>query len=527
MASLDVREELYCAICLGIYTDPVTLQCGHNFCMVCYKRVLEKQESSKVYSCPECRKEFQERPALLRNVTLRNIAERFLSVQPSLQESSIICTYCDSSVPAVKTCLLCEASLCVKHLKKHSKSPEHVLVEPTKSLENRKCATHKEVLKYYCTKDSICICVTCRLDGNHQGHQVESLDKASEKEKQKLQNLLQNMTSSNAETRNTIQKLQRYMEYIQDNAAGKTKRVNAIFMDLRTQLDVLEKSVLAKIYEEGKQMTCSISHLIQQMETKMDELTRKIRDIEKLCNLTDDLTVLQESKRNKFDVGKKDYESGEEYLKISNAAGNIDETVVVETLHVKLSDIITSAKKEIHIPYSSYKLDGNTAAQSLRLSQDGKAASWIKPAEGYSYVNSPARFQDCSQVLSTLCFSSGRHFWEVKMSDCGEWRLGVSYSTIDRTGNPSYLGCNGKSWCLSKSSNNQYSVIHDKREMSVSHNIFCNSFRVYLDYEAGQVSFYELCNPIRLLHTFTATFTEPLYAAFYVFGLNAFVRITT
>ncbi|KAM5135591.1 E3 ubiquitin/ISG15 ligase TRIM25-like isoform 1-T2 [Mantella aurantiaca] len=527
MASLDVREELYCAICLCIYTDPVTLQCGHNFCMACIRLVLETQEESKVYSCPECRTEFQERPALLRNITLRNITERFLSVQPALQESGIFCTYCDFSVPAVKTCLHCEASLCGKHLKKHRNSPEHVLVEPTKSLENRKCATHKEVLKYFCTDDSTCICVTCRLDGNHQGHQVESLDKASEKQKKKLGHLLQNMTSSRAETEKIVQRLYEHMKYIQDKTTGKTKRVTAIFTDLRTQLDDLEESILAKISKQEKQITCSISDLIQQMETKMNKLSKNMSDIEELWNLTDALTVLQKSKRNNFDVGKKDYESGEEYLKVSHASGNIDETVVLETLHVKLTDIITSAKKEIHIPCSSYKLDGNTAAQSLRLSQDGKAASWIKPASGYSYVDSPARFQDCSQVLSTLCFSSGQHFWEVKMSDCGGWRLGVSYSTIDRTGNHSYLGCNGKSWCLSKSSNNQYSVIHDKREISVSHNISCNSFRVYLDYEAGQVSFYELCNPIRLLHTFTATFTEPLYAAFYVFGLNAFVRITT
>ncbi|XP_018428879.1 PREDICTED: E3 ubiquitin-protein ligase Midline-1-like [Nanorana parkeri] len=528
MASLDVRDELDCSICLGIYTDPVTLPCGHNFCKGCITMLLEKQKESGVYSCPECREEFKEMTSLLRNITLCNIAERFLSAQPALNGNEVFCTYCDSSVPAVKTCLLCEASLCGKHLKKHRNSPEHVLVDPTTSLENRKCPIHKEVFKYYCAGDSTCICVTCRLDGNHQTHQVDSLDNASEKKKQALRNLLPKMTSSRAETEKTVQKLHAQMKDIQDKAAGKTKRVTAIFRDLRTQLDDLEKSVLTRISEQEKQMTCSISDLIKQMEIEMDELLRRMRRIEELCDLTDALTVLQESNRKEFfDVGKKDCNVGEDYLKIVHAAGNLDETVIIEILHAKFSDSITTTKKDIYIPRKSYKLDGNTAAKSLRLSLNGKRAEWIKPAPGSSCADSPGRFQDCSQVLSTLCFSSSRNFWETETSDCGEWRLGVCYSTIDKKGDTSYLGCNNKSWCLSKSSNNRYSVIHDRREIIISHNISCNRFRVSLDYEAGQVSFYELCSPIRHLHTLSATFTEPLYAAFYVFGSNAFVRITT
>ncbi|XP_040187091.1 E3 ubiquitin/ISG15 ligase TRIM25-like [Rana temporaria] len=527
MASVDVRDELYCSICLGIFTDPVILQCGHNFCKVCITCVLETQEGSGVYSCPECREESQEKPALLRNITLRNIAERFLLAQPTPEETGVLCTYCDSSVPAVRTCLLCEASLCGKHLKKHRTSPEHVLVDPTMSLENRKCPTHKEVLKYFCTEDSTCICVTCRLDGDHQGHQVESLDQASEREKQNLRNRLQNMTSSRAESEKTLQRLQTHMKCIQDKAAGKTERVTAIFTDLRTQLDALEKRVLTKISTQEKQMTCSISDLIRQMEIKMDGLLRKMRRIEELCDLTDSLTVLQESKRNGFfDVGKKDHGSGEEHFNIS-CATNLDEIVLVETIHAKFSDIITSAEKEIYTPCRSYKLDGNTAAKSLRLSWNGKEAFWIQPAPGSSHEDSPGRFRDCSQVLGTPSFSSGQNFWEMQMSECGEWRLGVSYGSIDRRGESSYLGCNDKSWCFSKSSYNRYSVIHDKKEIIISHNISRSRFRVYLDYEAGQVSFYEMCNPIKHLHTFTATFTEPLYASFYVFGSKASVKITT
>uniref|UniRef100_A0A8C5M6J8 Uncharacterized protein n=1 Tax=Leptobrachium leishanense TaxID=445787 RepID=A0A8C5M6J8_9ANUR len=173
MASADLRDELTCSICLNIYTDPVTLTCGHSFCRTCIEEALGPNERPGAYRCPECRAEYKGRPALEKNRKLSNIAETYRSSHPEQEDMGIPCTYCDSPVPADKTCLLCETSLCEKHVKKHSKSAEHVLMEPTASLENRKCPIHKKVLEYYCLKDSTCVCVSCCLIGEHRGHQME------------------------------------------------------------------------------------------------------------------------------------------------------------------------------------------------------------------------------------------------------------------------------------------------------------------------------------------------------------------
>ncbi|XP_075071526.1 E3 ubiquitin-protein ligase TRIM8-like [Mixophyes fleayi] len=201
MASADLRDELNCSICLSIYTDPVTLRCGHNFCRVCIDCVLDTQEWSGVYSCPDCRAESQERPALQKNITLCNIAERFLSTEPEQEETGISCTYCiHSPVPAVKSCLMCEASLCVNHLRVHSKAAEHVITEPNNSLRTRKCSIHMKILEYYCTEDAACICVTCCLAGEHVGHKVEQLHEASKKKKEILRNILEKLLSKRADT---------------------------------------------------------------------------------------------------------------------------------------------------------------------------------------------------------------------------------------------------------------------------------------------------------------------------------------
>ncbi|XP_075188218.1 E3 ubiquitin/ISG15 ligase TRIM25-like [Anomaloglossus baeobatrachus] len=207
MASADLSDELLCSICLSIFKDPVTLKCGHNFCRVCIDLVLDTQDKFGLYSCPACRGEFQERPALIRNINLHNVAECFLPEQEEI--NGICCTYCvDSPVPAVRSCLLCEASLCEKHLRVHNKSPEHILSDPSTSLEKRKCSVHKKILEYYCTEDAACICVSCSLTGEHRGHRVEMLDEASEKKKEKLRNVLQKLTTKREKTEERVQSLE-------------------------------------------------------------------------------------------------------------------------------------------------------------------------------------------------------------------------------------------------------------------------------------------------------------------------------
>ncbi|KAM4632512.1 E3 ubiquitin/ISG15 ligase TRIM25-like [Discoglossus pictus] len=377
MASADLREELNCFICLSIYTDPVMLSCGHNFCQGCIESVLDIHERSVVYTCPECRAEYQEHPALQRSLKLCNIVERFLSNHREQEETEIFCTYCDSPVPADRTCLHCEASLWDKHLKKHSKSPEHVLMEPNISLEKRKCSLHKEILKYYCTEDAVCVCVSYFAFGDHKGHQVELLNEASEKKKVRLRNVLEKLTSKKMkacmvkETEKRIQNLLEHVRELQGKAAGVTERVTALIMDIMKQLEALEKRVLEEITRQEEEVLLQVSDLIQQLKKEKDELSMEMSHIEELCNMTDPITVLQ----------------GEEAEKVRN---------------IKCGDKDLPAPEELD---------------------------------------------------------------EVLISKLG----------------------------------------------------------IYLDYEAGCLPFYQLCDPIRHLHTFTATFTDPLHAAFYVY--RAWVRI--
>uniref|UniRef100_A0A8C5WFX4 Uncharacterized protein n=1 Tax=Leptobrachium leishanense TaxID=445787 RepID=A0A8C5WFX4_9ANUR len=455
MASADLRDELTCSICLNIYTYPVTLPCGHSFCRTCIGDVLDTQEGSGAYKCPECRAESQERPALVKNRKLRNIAENIRSTHPEQEEG-------------------------------HKWPAGRYFETP--------------VLEYYCCEDTACICVSCSLAGEHRGHQVETLNEASEKKKEKLKNILQKLTSQREEVEKRVQNLEELRRQVQGKAAGVTERVTALIRDIRKQLEALEKRVLSEISRQEEQVSLRVSDLIRQLEIKKEELSRKMGDIEELYLDVGLISVTLHSGLAGIVTGitrrRRVPEASDMLLDVNTAS---DMLLDVNTASDMLLDVNTA---------SDMLLDVNTAGNGVSVSEDLKTVSWS--GINQRRPETPERFQ-CYQVLSSRSFSSGRHYWEVEGSESGEWRVGMIYPSIERRGGwQSVIGNNNKSWCLQKFYNKLYYMRHDSNYIPFYHSSSCHRFGIFLDYEAGRLSFYELCDPIRHLHTFTAAFTEPM-----------------
>uniref|UniRef100_A0A667Z111 B30.2/SPRY domain-containing protein n=1 Tax=Myripristis murdjan TaxID=586833 RepID=A0A667Z111_9TELE len=157
-------------------------------------------------------------------------------------------------------------------------------------------------------------------------------------------------------------------------------------------------------------------------------------------------------------------------------------------------------------------LDPNTASRKLRLSEDNRKV--MKDVfRLQSYPDHPDRF-DQPQVLCREGLT-GRCYWEVQWR--GEVSIAVTFRGITRSGDDSGLGNNKQSWSLRCSDDdNRYTVSHNRKSTSISvRPSGSNRVAVYLDCSAGTVSFYRVSSDrLRLLHTFSSTFTEPLLPAF-------------
>ncbi|XP_073524548.1 E3 ubiquitin/ISG15 ligase TRIM25-like [Phyllobates terribilis] len=501
-------ETIVCSICLTMYTDAVSME--HNFCPKCIDRVLNTQGGSDLHSCPAFKEEPEESPSI-KSAALGNLN---LPLSPLEEPLVIPCSYCiHSSAPAVKTCLHCEAFLCDDHLRVHIKSPEHVLSAPSTLPEDQKCSIHKKILEYYCNEDQTCICVYC-LAETHRTHHLDSLHEATEQRKKRLKGILETLDAKRDKADEDIQNLLTQKDEIPDKATSLTESVMAVFSEIRRQLEDLESKALSEISRQKEQVSASISDLIQQLEIRKDELSMEIRHIEKLLRSTDAVTVLQNQVVDFSNMEKN------ETVNI-HSAGSLDDFLVALILYDGLGDIVTKAKEDFYpVESPEILLDQTTAANNVAISEDLKSAMWSVVSQRRR--ETPRRFQQY-QVFSIQGINSGRHYWEVETSEAEYWMVGMAYPSMETNGDQSWIGNNKKSWCFCRW-HDEYSLRHDGMDVQLFPSVSANRCGVHVGYDSGRLSFYELCDPIRHLHTFYGNFSEPLHAAFWV-NDNGWIKI--
>ncbi|KAG2456050.1 TRI65 protein, partial [Polypterus senegalus] len=506
MEQKSLQDELTCAICLNIYKDPVVIPCQHSFCYECIKEYWIQKSYDCSCDCPQCRMKFETQPSLEKNFTLCNIVNQIQPSSPGPETPDIVlCDFCvDGTTAATRSCLKCETSFCSLHLQAHltrQNLKEHTLSRPVASFSERKCSVHSKVFEFYCKEDGCCVCASCSVHGTHRNHTLLSLEEAAVTAMVLLKDEVKNLKSLMSDLRKMKLHLNKMEADVLTQAERYRSRILLTYSEIQKQTKEDEQFLLQQINLQKQEVISKIEQHCKQVDAVMQTLKEKEKDIQD--NLADEpLSLIQVIHRA---------------AEIESFPDPPDDLKLHES---KFLSILRERTQQHHgyltaiwhiLNCQSLTFDLNTVHTNLTVSQDRKTVTWSESKQSYS--PHPERFTYDSQVLCSECFNSGISTWDIKIS--GEYfKIGIAYQKLERKKLlTSILGQNSASWCICSL----------KGEFKAWHNNICTYFtptkglqhiRVCLDYEGGTLSFYQVANTLRHLHTFNTTFSEPVYPAF-------------
>lgn len=160
-------------------------------------------------------------------------------------------------------------------------------------------------------------------------------------------------------------------------------------------------------------------------------------------------------------------------------------------------------------------MDDRTASCWLKVSDDGTKIKYAKTRLNVS--DEPKRFNEYPAVLGSQSFKSGRHYWEVQVGLSGRWEVGVANETINRK-KAIRANSNHGFFALSKSGFLEYMALSSPG-ITLRLNPQPRRVGVYVDYEKGQVSFYDVNEKSHIFSFFGLSFTEKLYPYLYLYSM--------
>ncbi|XP_017293846.1 tripartite motif-containing protein 16-like [Kryptolebias marmoratus] len=531
------QKSISCSICLDLLKDPVTIPCGHSYCMNCIKTCWDGEDQRRIHSCPQCGQTFERRPDLKKNIMLAALMEELkrdgLQAAPAdlcyAGPEDVSCDVCtERKLKAVKSCLVCLASYCEKHLHLHFESAafeKHQLVEPSKKLQETICPRHDEVMKIFCRTDQQCICYLCFMD-EHKGHETVSAAAGRAEKQKELEASRQQIQQRIQDRQKDVKLLQQEVEAINVSADKTVEDSEKTFTQLIRLIQKRSSDVKQQLRSQQETEVSRVKELQEKLEQEITELKRKDAELEQLSHTEDHNQFLH----NYPSVSALSESTHSSSIKSRPRRHFEDVTAAVEELRDKLQDVLRDMWTDISLRVSEVDvllpqpepktrdgflkysqeitLDPNTANRYLLLSEGNRKVTLMEQQQ--SYPDHPDRFTYYYQVLSRESLT-GRCYWEVE-SRRGGVRVAVAYRSIKRAGrlNECLFGCNDRSWALC-CDRNSYTFWHNNVKTPVSG--FCSSrVGVYLDHRAGVLSFYSVSETMTLLHRVQTTFTQPLHA---------------
>ncbi|XP_078422536.1 nuclear factor 7, brain-like [Cetorhinus maximus] len=442
-------EEVNCPVCLDFFDDPVSLECGHNFCRSCITLCWAQEERNP---CPECREEFPDRKLTVNRVLAR-LAEKARKLKLNLGGNE-------------------------------------------KKLH---CEEHQEELKLFCETDKKLICLICRDSREHKSHNFMPIKEAVEIYKDQLKSSLQSLTEKKSVFLETELKQIRKFAEVRKQSSSLQTHITSEFREMHQILTEKEQRLLRDLRREEEGILDTMEKNLREIQGNLNSIEEELSKMQKQME-QDGVKFLKEVMCHKR-------RTGEDYCERPLADGKLllgkFKGPVQYTAWRQMKEALNPAP-------AALILDRCTANPWLILSKDQTS---VRDGELWQLLPaSSERFDTWPCVLGSEGFISGRHYWEVDVGIKTWWGLGVARESAKRQGIMDATPEAGY-WMMWLVPGRGYIACTCPFDMSLTPSVNPRKIGVFLDYEAGQVSFYNADN-MSHLHTFSHIFTEVIFPIF-------------
>ncbi|XP_051270572.1 tripartite motif-containing protein 16 [Dicentrarchus labrax] len=538
-------NHLSCPICSEVLRNPVTIPCGHNFCMQC----IQDRWNNSLFSCPECGHKFPSRPQLIKNTTLADL---------------------------VRDTERCDAG-CASGKPQHSGVSTQTLKRPWSctKMKSPLCWRHRCFLDVYCCTDEQVICALC-ASAEHRGHTIGSVRGERKRKQEELEMRQIKSKQILKKQENKCRNLERTLEQIQEEARDTDDYCESVLVSVIDSLQRHYLSVRELIRRQEEAAAAQVQISLQTLQVKIEEMKKRSAELEHLAQTDNDVHFLEkwpslqrlcdedflhalrgvsQDPLLPFEVTKKAVDKlgrqleefcDKEFTSISQTADGGEQqesggeteqddlqgceastsqshglTGVNKTLTDRTAEPKTRAE---FLQYACVlSLDPATAHEDLTVSVGDNEVRMNLVRIKNPPIRSPKRFIHRRQVLCREGLQAERCYYEIEMEG-DKAEIALAYKGIDRKSRTplSAFGANANSWSLDRST--KYSVSHRKDSIQLTTSPSHHRIGVYLEFKKGTLTFYEVSDSMKFLYKVEAEFTEPLYPGFWL-GEKCCIRI--
>ncbi|XP_076006665.1 E3 ubiquitin/ISG15 ligase TRIM25-like [Genypterus blacodes] len=271
------EEQLQCSICLDVFTEPVTIECGHSFCKAC---IDQHWNPDAQCVCPLCNKLIGAKPELCVNAIIAEITDIFKEAGNDEDEISPEQQSNELPDPGIKRKVKCESESESENCQPQVKAARLNSQQPIQPVEEM-CMSHNQPLKLFCKTDQTCVCLVCpTLD--HMDHECVPLEEEYEEKKAELGKKEDEIQQKIQQGRLKIHDITQSAKLSRD--AANKERVDGFqaFTILKKCVDRSQANFMKTMEEKQKRSERRAEGFIKELEQELAELLMRASEMERV-----------------------------------------------------------------------------------------------------------------------------------------------------------------------------------------------------------------------------------------------------